>query len=82
MSEDSTQNLTTDNKLDLILRCLGALEARSFDARLIREQTLKEIFETRQELVATRQELVATRAELSQQISELRGDVRQMSRKV
>ncbi len=39
MSEDQTQNLTSGDKLDLILERLTALEAKSSDTRPLHEQT-------------------------------------------
>ncbi len=56
MSEETTENLTSDDKLDLLLRevrdlkqRIVALEAKSYDTRPIWEQALKEIMETRLE---------------------------------
>ncbi len=57
MNEDATRNLSTNDKLDLILQRfdqadtrIAALEAKSYDTRPIWESALKEIAETRQEM--------------------------------
>jgi BMFP domain-containing protein YqiC len=52
MSEETTKDLTPDDKLDQILQRLAALEAKTYDTRPIWEQAVKEITETRQEMNA------------------------------
>lgn len=57
MSEDSTRNLTTDEKLNLILaemrslnERVASLEARSYDTRPIWERALAEILQLGQQM--------------------------------
>ncbi len=57
MSEDQTQNLTSDDKLNLILERLAAREAKSSDTRPLHEQMRAELMEVRQELKEVKVEL-------------------------
>ncbi len=63
MTEDNTGDLTTDEKLDLLIARVSAIEAQSTDTtRPLLDRIIQEVIETRERLL---EEIAAVRREFS-----------------
>jgi archaellum component FlaC len=85
MSEDQTQNLTSDGKLDLILQRLTALEAKAYDTKPIWERALAEIMEMNQRFSRVEAELRKLNSHhetLTMDLLTARSDIRDMNRRI
>ena len=79
MNEESSRNLSADQKLDLILKEMRSmnerittLEAKSYDTRPIWERALAEILEVKAEVSAIRERLSGVEGQLTHLNKEMR----------
>lgn len=84
MSEDPTRDLTMDEKLNLILQRLAALEAQGANTtRPLLDQLIKEMVETREALTeridSIEREMIQTRDKLTERIVAVEKELRSMN---